>query len=867
MTQLSDIEPLDPPKWRVYIPLGWLFRFVWRRLFPSLVGVCFLASFAHAIFDVGVNYTNNTTGCTPTPSNTTFWTGPGGSASDSYSTTRDGYTFGWTNLSGKTDIVRGGSIYPSDCRLDGYVFTSNDGASVLTGRINGFSAGSATVHMAAGYVYGSTRNYVRIYDSDGTTLLWSSTSTALSSDQIIDAAGNVTTMANWSAGETASAPITISGDHIFVQVGSLTNIGDGSETKLVHLRVVQSGGGTTTTTTTNSTTTTVSTTTTTLPSNPEIPCDGIDNDGSGGDLNCPGPDQDGDGYTTNGVDRGFGTGVDCDDLDRTIYPGWSGEYTTSGCSAGQTRKCQPSGSFTSCSATPVDQSTGNGHSYYIDPTSGSDSNPGTKASPWQTLDMVCDWSSGAPGGHHQLVAGDVVYLVGTAAITHTYTPGYSAGMSTTMFCTVATAGDSSNPITIMGYPGSAIQFDGNTGSAGFGVHGSVSGGSATYVRFGNFEITDGGTNQFWLYGSNSSVERVYCHDNVSGDGNSNAACLKVDASGSQIHHNRIADSWGSSGNQENQGLIVLLSNATSFDIFSNVFYYTAEVDNGICSNGNCHHGAGVWQKHASITAGAKRVWWNKFLNIGGNSTPGAIRVSAPDFSIKHNLIVESTRGVKVGDFGGAPGPYLDDLVIDNNTFINTEPLATGYYLTADTNGTAGPLSFQNNVVTAESSSYCAQCGLLELDPYGGDVLNYYGESTGSFQDLVTGGKLTIDNNCYYNPNAAVQMCLWCDNSVGQTPVRSASGASYNFTNWKAAGYDTSSFNETPTTDQYFRSTATHCNTKGWLTTADESEVAPTTTTLTTTTTTTSTTTTTLPTSTGTSSGAGSFWHLLFHGEG
>ena len=55
----------------------------------------------------------------------------------------------------------------------------------------------------------------------------------------------------------------------------------------------------------------------------------------------PSPDADNDGYTTNGTLLG----TDCDDANSRIFPG---ALTASGCSAGQFRRCQAGGTYTSC---------------------------------------------------------------------------------------------------------------------------------------------------------------------------------------------------------------------------------------------------------------------------------------------------------------------------------------------------------------------------------------------------------------------------------------------------------------------------------------------------------------------------------------
>src|SRR5262245_37175215 len=84
--------------------------------------------------------------------------------------------------------------------------------------------------------------------------------------------------------------------------------------------------------------------------------------------------------------------------------------------------------------------------YYLNPATGKDSNPGTQGSPWKTLDKVV--SATGPG--------DVVNVVGG-----TYTPSqYTTDGSWILWRQSNAHGTAGKPITIQANPGDTVVFDG-----------------------------------------------------------------------------------------------------------------------------------------------------------------------------------------------------------------------------------------------------------------------------------------------------------------------------------------------------------------------------------------------------------------------
>ncbi len=106
------------------------------------------------------------------------------------------------------------------------------------------------------------------------------------------------------------------------------------------------------------------------PGQPEIACDGIDNDCqiTGGSSDYSGEDDDNDGYVVLNsdyydVDLGYCGAIDCNDLDASIYPGTTQTQSCAGdssfCSGEQTRTCQDTGSFTNWGSCDYSISNGN----------------------------------------------------------------------------------------------------------------------------------------------------------------------------------------------------------------------------------------------------------------------------------------------------------------------------------------------------------------------------------------------------------------------------------------------------------------------------------------------------------------------------
>lgn len=751
----------------------------------------FSAAPAWADVDYELNIRASIAHCTD-PTNNTYFLGPGGDANDGYSTTRTltggaSITFGWTDVSGRNDIVRDDDVHSSECRLGGHVFSGNDGASFTTFRLDNLQAGSATIHLADGTEFGSTRNFVTVYDSDGTTVLMSTSGAASSANQIRDANDAVWSITTWVANETGKA-VTLSGDHIFVKVGALTTTGDGSETKLINFRVVQTGGTTTTTTTTTTVstttvstttvstttltpTTTVSTTSTTLTSGvaPEVCGNGIDDPlqtggsangtkgscpggyhdsviGNGCDADCDSPDKDNDGYTSDGtLGKLLTTNTDCDDTRSDIYPG---VWTTKGCTAGNAHYCDTDGAYkdgpggstasSGCVAvTGISQATGSGVRRFVDCGnslgSASDSNAGTsRAAPKLTLTATAALVN----------PGDNVVVIGTGTCTEN-----------TIFSRAGTTG--TGVIHINREPGSTAKLDGTDQTL------SITG---DFYHVDDLDV-DGVNVAVDIAANDMELSRTYAHD-IAANGDNNGGCIKEHGGNrSYIHNNFARDCLRASGNVQNVSGFTWLDSTgqgTGADHrgYFNTCWYTV---NSSTTGGNCFFiKHGVSATEAGVNG--MQIKWNSAVNypfIGLWSGTSKLRAF-------FNRFVEggsSVNGIAIGDVGGSL--RNEDVQIKNNFIrgasdsIKWDPLYTA---------TESLVINGNHAINTTTSYSPGNCnGILRIDAYGSDA----------HKALMDAGNplLAVDGNCYYSPNATAEWCYFGGNSDA--------GGIYTFAQWQA----------------------------------------------------------------------------------
>ncbi len=502
----------------------------------------------------------------------------------------------------------------------------------------------------------------------------------------------------------------------------------------------------------------------------EICGDGVDQNCDGSDLLCPGTDKDRDGYTSN----------DCDDTNRSVYPGISIACAASGGQGTQT--CQSSGAFTACSTAPLCEAVGTGRCFYISALTGSDSNPGSFAAPWKTYRNIIDYSGGgsAPSTRVGLQPGDVVYFMSGL---YRDTVPYS-GMTYGMFLKNLN-GTTSAPIKLKAYPGAhpVITPSSNAG----GIYAL----SSSNLLIEGFEI-----NRAYQYGTrfesvtNLEMRNMWIHD-TDGVDNDNLAGVFFGNTSGTVHHSLIHDNYDrtcsdTSGNKTENSRNVVLFAGGNTRLSYNVIFQTPPIT--AQKTGGC-----ITYKHSTAAPGPifevdHSVFWNCYHPVIGSGTYGT--------RIHHNLILDSDP-IEIRDFGGTT--HNEDIIVEKNTIIRTRGIN---YVPSSQWGPIGNFTYRNNIVVDNQSNNFENATVI-IQPYGSDA---------EYTNLVVGGKLAFNNNCYHNPTAGVMWAVYARNGGGYGVL----GNMYTtLSGILGIGLDSGSAIADPQLDGYHIPANAACAGKGW----------------------------------------------------
>lgn len=500
----------------------------------------------------------------------------------------------------------------------------------------------------------------------------------------------------------------------------------------------------------------------------EICGDGIDQDCNGSDARCPGTDGDWDGVAQ---------GVDCDDNNRHIYPG---VYVSCSATCGQgTKLCQSSGSYSTCSCTPLCEAKGSGRCYYVSKLTGSDTNSGTFDKPLKTY---LRFNPGNPAGSQiSLQAGDVVYLMSGL-----YTENYSYENVQTAIYLNGRRGTSSTPIVVKAYPGAHPVISPSVNAYGVYLI------NDQYVTFDGIEIAGTyGAGVIIYESSYIEMRNMWVHD-TDGLDNNNVAGFYINTvdhftlDHSLVHDNYDRTNEDTGGEKTENSRNIVLFEGGNAKLSYNVVFQTPPIT--ASKTGGC-----ITYKHGQQVAGGTfevdhTVLWNCFFHSIGTSTYNG--------NFHHNLILNSDQ-IHLKNLGGTTN--IKDNVFQFNTIVGGRGLA--YLPSQAGTGNFGLLTFKKNLVVDNGSYNSDIGGIIAIDPYGTDDF---------YSSVVSGNMLSFSSNCYYNPNQTAMFGLFSYNYG----TNMSAGGLYDFATWRSKGYDSGSSVTNPQLDSNFVPQASTCSAFG-----------------------------------------------------
>lgn len=538
---------------------------------------------------------------------------------------------------------------------------------------------------------------------------------------------------------------------------------------------------------------------------------GVDTDFSGTASNpCPEPDKDHDGAPSDGTKSSviFGAIVDCNDTDFWIRPGFE---TASGCSAGNYKTCQTSGSYTGCAANSAFTChSGSGATYFVSAGAADCSGNADYTHP---RNWLC-FSNTALTGYHAPVAGDcIVFKAGS------YSGTWDDSGTTRQFYLNNKDGTSSDNIKIRAEPGAIPGYAGavvinGAGSAPTAVH-QFEITDSNYVKIFGFEVD--GTSDYSqvgiiFNGSSGAGDEAYLNyvHNIDGNEDNNIACIEcVGTINCSVHNNIVKDCYetgGAGATQQNNMQIRVMDDAGDVGFNYNVVIPTTPVGGGI----DCKHAedTGTFTVRGNFVKNAVQY------GIASESKTSTIKnnwiTDCDAMAMQYKAIGDANAWFKGSDFSyntiqrcslmNMPLPWTD-MVGPGPDFVRFHNSCGG----ADCNTTTGANCCYPNAV-GNSATATTLIATIDHNIISDDNASYDGdEGDGMFRiceynctlgeraAITNTSHITLTNNVYF--------------SSGTTDLRfgyfgqAGGGADYGtFADWQAAGFDVGSTQADPSLD-------------------------------------------------------------------
>lgn len=526
----------------------------------------------------------------------------------------------------------------------------------------------------------------------------------------------------------------------------------------------------------------------TLGTSHEICGDGYDNDGSGGDELCGEPDKDADGYGSD-TDLGLYAGKDCDDTDNHVFPG---VVTTTGCSSNQARICNSDGTFGSCfnfsSATASDFGTQyNGNLKWCDPTKTTDSGSGTWASPLNCKAFV---DSGM-ATYYDPGPGDVLAAQQTGSYSQTYTND-----GTRVWYWNDQDGTSSHGILIWGLNilapntgGTEVRMIDMTGSSYITLMNTTLNGNGDSTGYSNAGIDATDIDHL-------SIINMTVHD-VNGDAANNVSGIKIRGGDSYIERGTLAyDNYDrSTTDSVNNVNGTTIMDVCAWDIGPGTVY-------------NTHgYGYGDKNKHGDFGCSSDNFYQLRSLFNLGRS---AFHTESAHVLVRYNraeVVGQVDSTLACWEYAGCDSTSCE--FNDTEWIYNTcRSQSSGILFQPEATHTiATPaLTYHYNIGISTKTPAWASNGDAGSDMR---VCHYCDDTL--YTNIVTGGKFSFTNNCWYNENGIA----FLGSIFGSSSPGGPAGSMYtSWTAWTVGGWDAGSTNEDPEVGSDGIADSDNCSDKG-----------------------------------------------------
>jgi parallel beta-helix repeat protein len=333
--------------------------------------------------------------------------------------------------------------------------------------------------------------------------------------------------------------------------------------------------------------------------------------------------------------------------------------------------------------------------YFVSPI-GNDTNPGTEAKPWRTMNKAAK----------TLVAGDTVYVRAG-----TYTEAVN----------IAVSGTADKPISVMAYPGEQPVIDGN-----FQLNGNSNPLvylKGNWIRFSGFEVKNSTYMGIEMWGQHDVVDHVFVHhhmnkgiwvegdygtvtdsqlwqnayDNLNnqlGEGSAALATARDKVDGTTdyaiLRNNVVWENWGIGIDSYESNGTLIENNIVHDNAIGNI--YVSDATNVICK------GNFVYMTPGSATYGKNS---NFGIMLGDEKyTPASANIQ-----VINNIAYGNSWNFLWSHVRTPDG--MHNVLIANNTFVNMMPGQSSHGNVEINNGSHVNVRFFNNIIIQDDSLYIA----------------------------------------------------------------------------------------------------------------------------------------------------------------